>query len=48
MNKQKKKKKKPGAEDALPPKPTGRYGNFNSPMFKTNIVAKSKKVRKKI
>jgi hypothetical protein len=47
MGKQKK-KKKPAAEDALPPKPTHSHGMFNSPMLKSNIVAKSKKVRKKI
>ena len=46
MNKQKKKKTK--AENVLPPKPTGGYGNFDSPMLKSTHVAKSKKVRKKI
>jgi hypothetical protein len=46
MNKQK--KKKPKTENVLPPKPTGGYGNFNSPLLKSTFVAKSKKVRKKI
>lgn len=47
MNKQKKKKKpKSGVE--LPPKPSSGFGKFSAPMPKHNIVAKSKKVRKKI